>query len=107
MNKNFKVFQIHGLTGLLFVMLIMAGLCFGFILFPIWAIMMGWNGMIGNLYNGPLINYYQASLLWVFIALCVYLFLKNSITIKIHTSESLDEDNIKKIIEEEESNKDN
>ena len=104
MNKNFKVFQIHGLTGLLFIAVIMAGLFFGFILFPIWAIMMGWNGTVGNIYNGPLINYYQASLLWGFISLCVYLFLKNSITIKIHTSDNLDEDNVKKLIEEENNN---
>ncbi len=106
MNKNFKVFQIHGLTGLLFVCIIMACLICGFVLFPIWLIMTGWNGLVQEMQSGPIINYYQASLLWASIALCTYLFLKNSIKIKIYKSDEFDEDlneeHIAKIIEEEE-----
>lgn len=101
MNKNFKVFQIHGITGLLFLGIIMAGLFCGFILFPIWIIMTAWNGMVSTMHNGPIINYYQASLLWIFIVLCFYLVVRNSITIKVQNSENMDEDGIKKIVEEE------
>lgn len=105
MNKNFKVFQIHGLTGLLLVGIIMAGIFCGFILFPIWIIMIGWNSLISSVYNGgPAINYYQATLLWLFIVLCFYLLIKNSVSIKIHNADNLDEENITKIIEEESKN---
>lgn len=106
MNKNFKVFQIHGLTGLLFVGIVFCGLFCGFVLFPVWVIMVGWNGIINTINNGPVINYYQASILWLFLVLCFYLILKNSITIKIQSSENLNEEEINKIIEEE-SNKNN
>jgi len=106
MNKNFKVFQIHGLTGLLFVCIIMACLVCGFVLFPIWLIMLGWNGMVEEMHRGPIINYYQASLLWAFFAICAYLLLRNSIKIKIYTSDEIGEDaddeHIARIIEEEE-----
>lgn len=101
MNKNFKVFQIHGLTGLLFLGIVMSGLFCGFVLFPIWIIMIGWNSMVGTVYSGPVIDYYQATLLWAFIVLCFYLVLKNSISIKIHKSDHLEEENLSKIIEEE------
>ena len=102
MNKNdFKVFQLHGLSGLLFFGIVISGLFCGFVLFPIWMIMTGWNSMLATAYNLPVINHYQASLLWVFIVLCCYLVMKNSISIKIHKSEYDDEETINRIIEEE------
>lgn len=101
MNKNFKVFQIHGISGLLFVGIVLACLFCGFVLFPIWVIMTGWNETIGGIYSGPVINYYQASLLWIFIAICFYLFLKNSIKIKIYKSDDIDDEEVTNIIEKE------
>ncbi len=92
MNKNFKVFQIYGLTGLLFVGIIMTCLFCGFVLFPVWIIMVSWNSMITGMYGVPFINYYQASLLWIFAILCFYLFLKNSIKIKVYKSDAPDEE---------------
>lgn len=85
MNKNFKVFQIHGLSGLLLIGLVITGIFCGFIMFPVWAVMVGWNEVISNIYKGPSINYVQASLLWSMVIIIVYLSLKNSISIKIHT----------------------
>lgn len=101
MNKNFKVFQIHGLTGLLFIGILLAGLFCGFILFPIWIIQTVWNGMVGTMSFGPMINYYQATLLWIFIVLCFYLFVRNSISIKVQNGEDADDEFVSKIIEEE------
>ncbi|HSA06715.1 MAG TPA: hypothetical protein P5556_06015 [Candidatus Gastranaerophilales bacterium] len=107
MNKNFKVFQLHGLSGLLLLGFTIAGLFCGFVLSPIWVIMIGWNELVSNIFNGPAINYYQASLLWIFLALCSYLILKNSISIKIHSADDADSDEItgiitEKIVEEKE-----
>ena len=101
MNKNFKVVQIHGLSGLLMLGFVAVGLFCGFVLFPIWVIMTGWNELVGNILSGPIINYYQASLLWIFLALCSYLVLRNSISIKFHKADDdLDEEDIDEIIED-------
>ncbi len=99
MNKNFKIVQIHGLSGLLLVGFIVIGLICGFVLFPIWIIMTGWNEISVNILGWPVINYYQASLLWIFLALCSYLVLRNSVSIKIEKNDSVDEEEIEKIIE--------
>jgi len=83
MNKDFKVFQLHGLSGLLLLGCMAVGLFCGFVLFPIWVIMIGWNEFAANMLGTPVINYYQSSLLWVFFALCSYLVLRNSVSIKV------------------------
>ncbi len=101
MNKNLKIFQLHGLSGLLLLGFIIVGLFCGFILFPVWVIMIGWNEIAANIFSGPVINYYQASLLWIFLALCSYLILRNSISIKIcKTDDTDDEEEINKILQE-------
>ncbi len=100
MNKNFKVFQIHGLSGLLLLGFVAVGLFCGFVLFPIWMIMYFWNEFAGNVLNGPVINYYQAFLLWIFLALCSYLILKNSISIKIHKTDSTDFEELDNVVNE-------
>ena len=101
MNKNFKVFQIHGLSGLLLLGFISTCLFCGFILFPVWAVMAGWNEIIANRLQGPIINYFQASLLWTIVILFVYLTFKNSISVKIHTSnEEMEDEEIKELMQE-------
>jgi len=100
MNKNFKVIQIHGLSGLLLLGFIVVGLFCGFILFPIWIIMIGWNEVSVSMFSGPVINYYQASLLWLFLALSSYLILRNSISVKIQKPDDSEQEELDKIIEE-------
>ena len=98
MNKNFKVVEINGLSGLLILGFVATGLFCGFILFPIWVVMMGWNNIVGAIFNGPNINYFQASLLWSAFILIFYLLLRNSISIKIQKEEALNHKDIKDII---------
>jgi hypothetical protein len=99
MNKNFKIFQIHGLSGLLLIGFAITGVFCGFIMFPVWAIMVGWNEVIANIFKGPSINYLQASLLWSIVIITVYLALKNSVSIKIHTiDKEMDDLEINKFI---------
>jgi len=108
MNKNFKIFQIHGLSGLLLIGFALTGLFCGFVLFPVWAVMIAWNNIVFSIYHGPSINYIQASMLWAIVIICVYLTLKNSISVKIHTvSKEMDDTEINEFannIEETEQN---
>lgn len=101
MKKNFRVFQIHGLSGLLLLGFISTCLFFGFLIFPVWAVMMGWNQIIAQQFQGPIINYFQASLLWSMVIIFMYLTFRNSISIKVHTSgEEMSEDEINEIMHE-------
>lgn len=87
MNKNFKVLQIQGLSGLIFFGFVLTCLFCGFVMFPVCAVMMGWNQLIVNYFKLPPINYFQASLLWSMVVILFYISLRNSVFIKIHSSE--------------------
>lgn len=101
MNKNLKVFEVHGLSGLLLLGFLFTGLFCGFVLFPIWVVMIAWNEIIGHIFNGPSINYIQASMLWSIVMISVYLTFKNSVAIKVHTAgQNLNEDEIKEFVYE-------
>ncbi|OGI00554.1 MAG: hypothetical protein A2104_05525 [Candidatus Melainabacteria bacterium GWF2_32_7] len=106
MNKNFKVVQIHGLSGILILGFVLTGLVCGFVIFPIWVIMNAWNAVAGDILGGPFINYFQAFLLWLAVALMFYLVLKNSISIKIQKEECIDSRDIKDIVSEIKEEKD-
>jgi len=105
MNKNFKIIQISGISGLLLFGFIIMGLICGFILFPIWMLMTGWNALIAEVFKGPSINYIQASLLWSFLTLAMYLGLKNSISIKVQKHENMSDINIKELMKRSEDEK--
>lgn len=100
MNKNFKIIQISGLSGILLVGIIFTGVFCGFILFPIWMVMMGWNAIVANTLIGPSINYLQAALLWTAIILSLYIILKNSISIRIQKGDGFEQKDIKDIVNE-------
>jgi predicted membrane protein len=100
MNKNFKIIQISGLSGILLVGIIFTGLFCGFILFPIWVVMLGWNAVIPSTFQGPVINYLQASLLWMAIILTLYILLRNSISIRFQKENCFDQRDIKDIVNE-------
>ena len=85
MNKNYKIFQIHGLSGLVIVGFVLSGVFCGFFALPVWGIKAGWNEFLAGNFSLPVINYLQASLLWAIVVVSAYITLKNSITIKIHT----------------------
>ena len=65
MNKDFKVIQINGLSGVLILGFITTGMVCGFILFPIWVLMMGWNSIVAEIFKGPTINYFQGMFIMV------------------------------------------
>jgi hypothetical protein len=92
MNKDLKIVQLHGLAGLLLLGFIVAGIICGFVFFPIWVIMVGWNELVGSMLKMPVINYYQAFLLWVCLALCSFLILRNSVSIKVQDGDGNEEE---------------
>ena len=70
--------------------------------------MAGWNEIIANRLQGPIINYYQAFLLWAIVIIFVYLTFKNSISIKIHTSnEEMKDEEIDELIHDMDKAKEN
>lgn len=84
--------------------LVFTCLFFGFVIFPIFAITTGWNQLIVNYFQLPVINNFQASLLWAMTAILLYLALKNSISFKVHSSEEeLTEDEINVLLNEAET----
>ncbi|MDD3012444.1 MAG: hypothetical protein PHC34_01930, partial [Candidatus Gastranaerophilales bacterium] len=91
MNKNFKIIQISGLSGILLVGIVFTGIFCGFMLFPIWIVMMGWNAVIANSLHAPVINYIQAALLWSAIILTLYILLRNSISFKIQKEDGFEQ----------------
>jgi hypothetical protein len=95
MNKHhFNVVQLHGLAGLLLLGILTAGMICGFIFFPIWVIMVGWNEIITNMLNLPTISYYQAFLLWICLALCSFLVLRNSVSVKVQSDDELEHEDL-------------
>jgi membrane protein implicated in regulation of membrane protease activity len=94
MNKNFKVVQLNGLMGLFLLGIIITGMICGFVFFPIWIIMVGWNEIATNMLNMPAISYYQAFLLWICLALCSFLALRNSVSVKVQTNEEIEDEEL-------------
>lgn len=100
MNKNFKVVELSGLSGLLILVFVLTSLFCGFILFPIWILMTLWNYIVGNMMHGAVINYFQSALLWIAIILSFYLLTQYSVSIKIQQEEFSENTDIKEIIGE-------
>jgi len=99
MNKNFRVIQIYGLSGLLLLGFALTGAFCGFVIFPVWVIMNVWNAVVCDILKGPAINYFQAALLWAACALMCYLLLRNSISINIQREGMIEniEDTVNKL----------
>ena len=72
MKKNARVIEISGITGLLFLLFTIICLFVGFVVFPGYVSMTMWNKLVAP-YGLPVIRLYQCMLLWVIIALGIYL----------------------------------
>ena len=72
MKKNARVIEISGITWLLFLLFTIICLFVGFVVFPGYVSMTMWNKLVAP-YGLPVIRLYQGMLLWVIIALGIYL----------------------------------
>lgn len=100
MNKNFKIVQISGISGILLAVILISGILCGFMFFPVWLVMTGWNSLITKSFNVPVINIMQAGLLWSAILITMYILLRNSISIRIQKEDPFEKRDISDIITE-------
>ena len=73
MRKNARIIQISGLRGLLFALFVVVCLIMGFVTFPGIVAMCIWNMAAASFTSIPQINVIQGILLWVIIALSIYM----------------------------------
>ncbi|MDD3419659.1 MAG: hypothetical protein PHE78_03545 [Candidatus Gastranaerophilales bacterium] len=92
MNKNFKIIQISGFSGLLIVGFVLFCLFCGFIGFPIWFLTNSWNYLVAGVFGGPAMNILQGSLLWSIVCLSVYICARDTFSIKIAADEEVMQD---------------
>lgn len=71
MKKKFNVIQINGLTGIFLILFILGCAVAGFVLFPSWCCMSGWN-FLAKIFNFPLMNIYHGVFLWFIICLSLF-----------------------------------
>lgn len=92
MNKNFKIIQITGLSGLLVVGFVLFCIFCGFIGFPVWFLTAAWNHVVAGVFGAPAMNVLQGALLWSIICLSVYIYAKDNFSIKIAADEEIMQD---------------
>ena len=71
MKKKFNVIQINGFTGMFLVFFVIGCAITGFLLFPSWCCMSGWN-LLANLFDLPTMNIYHGALFWLIICLSIF-----------------------------------
>ncbi|MDD3593993.1 MAG: hypothetical protein PHX18_05135 [Candidatus Gastranaerophilales bacterium] len=98
MSKNFKIIQISGIPGLLFIMFIFMCLAYGFVVFPAMGLKYLWNEFLHTGLSLPVISLFQAFLLWAAFVIMFFLILRNKVSIKFNNSDELNEEHCKNII---------
>ncbi len=72
MKNKCTVIQIEGLKGLLILGFVVMCAIAGFIIFPAWCCQHAWNFIAGFVLNMPLMELKHGALLWLIIALILY-----------------------------------
>lgn len=90
-----KVIQISGLRGILLAIFVVACLFAGFVVFPAKVSMFAWNYIGAHYIALPQINLLQGLLLWIMVALSIYLLNNRQFAISFHQPMELSEDEMK------------
>lgn len=100
MKKNFNVIQIRGIKGL--IIAIGVGICLaaGFILFPGYVCMYGWNFIAKYAETMPAIGIIQGLLLWGIIIASYFILKKDKVVVCFKTPEGLSEEELKAVFED-------
>ncbi len=98
MNKNYKVIKINGFRGVFLALFIICCLVTGFVVFPGWVSMHGWNYFSSLFINIPKMNLPQGIILWAIIALSLYALNKNRFLVGFSSAPMLDDEQIKNIM---------
>lgn len=99
MRKNARIIQISGLKGLIFVVFIVTCLVMGFVGFPGLVAMCLWNMASSAFLSIPQINIFQGVLLWVIIALSIYMLGGNRGAIALKRPTQLSESEIRDLMQ--------
>ena len=98
MKKKFNVIQINGFTGILLVVLILGCAITGFILFPSWCCMQGWN-FIASIMNFPKMTIIHGGVLWVSICLMLVACYGSNPPLKVSSVSGINPRDVKKTLD--------
>lgn len=100
-----KLFEIKGFWGLTNFILLAALILALVTLIPISLTLVAWNALIGEVLEGPMIDFWQAAILTAAMALGAHLVFKPHIEFQIKRAASLDdlEDSLKKSLNKKDS----
>lgn len=98
MKKNLRIIQINGFRGILLALFIASCLIAGFIAFPAFITMNGWNYLAGITGSLPLINFTQGVLLWGIIVLSIYIFNKRKFIVSFNAKHELSDEELSDVI---------
>ena len=99
MKRNTRIIQISGFKGLALIAICVSCLFAGFVIFPAYVSMYGWNFVASKFGIIPQINIFQGLLLWAGIAISLYLSNeKQKSLFTISSKKQLTEDEVRKLI---------
>jgi len=98
MKKKLRVVQINGFRGLLLTFFIISCLIAGFIAFPAFLTMNGWNYLALRTGSFHTITFWGGLLLWAIIAFSFYLFNKRRFILSFNARQELSEDELNSVI---------
>lgn len=98
MKKNLRVVQISGFKGLFFAFFIISCLIAGFIAFPAFVTMNGWNYLALKTGSFPSINFGQGILLWAIIAFSCFIANKKRFIISFSSKQELTDAEVKDVV---------
>ena len=99
MRKNARIIQISGIKGLVFVIFVVTCLIMGFVGFPGLVAMCLWNMASSSFEVIPQINIFQGVLLWIIVALTIYMIGGRQNFVALKRPSQLSDDEIKDLME--------
>ena len=98
MKRKYSVVHINGITGVILIFFIIGCAFAGFILFPSWCCMQGWN-LFASLFDVPMMNIYHGGLLWLIVCLSLFAASGGKSPLKVGTFSSVNEQELRKNLE--------
>lgn len=103
-----KTYEIKGFWGFLFFTLVSGALLLLVIAIPVSFTWVAWNAIVGEVFHGPMIEFWQAIILTAAIAVAFQILLKPRLFIQVKRVKSPDElqKQLRKLKEGQDSSKD-
>lgn len=98
MKRNFRVLQINGFRGLIIAFFAISCLIAGFIAFPAFLIMNGWNYLAVTTSSFPAIDFAGGLLLWAIIIFSILTFNKRKFIVSFNSQQELTEAEMNEVV---------